>query len=232
MRDSRVRSPLLMFEYSSTDATSAIYPETSVQPLPDFHGQNSGGPVPSCEPPTGPQFVDRRIIATCSCTKAANFFSARQRTAIRTERPSSDHVSYPERTQALTYPLAAWSWECPQPRVQIPANLVGFREFRVFCARRDGTPHSSLGHPSLPPVGSSNAHHSLRRSRRPPLRAVHHLSTRAAHCIPANAGATTSLPFRKVSTHSKPSTPPPPAHDDHNSSLALTLNAPHPHYLK
>jgi len=157
MRESRVRSPLLTFEYSSTNATSATYPETSVQPLPDFRAGNSGGPVPSREPPTGPQFVDRRIIATCSCTKAANFFSARQRTAIRTERSSSDHVSYPERTQTLSYPFAAWSWECPPLRVQTRANLVKFRKFRVFCARRNGTPQSSLGHLRLPPVGSTNA---------------------------------------------------------------------------
>jgi len=134
-------------------------------------------------------------------------------------------------TQVLTYPFAAWSWECPPLRVQTPANLVEFRKFRVFCARRDGTPHSSLGHPSLPPVGSTNAHHPLRRSYRPALQAVHHLSTRGAHCIPANAGATTIPSFQEVSTHSKPSTPPPP-HHDHHLSLPLTLNAsPHPHYL-
>ena len=65
-----------------------------------------------------------------------------------------------------------------------------------------------------------------------PLQAMHHLSVRAARCIPAKAGATTSLPIREASTHSNPSTPPLPALHDHYSSLLPTLIASHPRSLR
>ena len=62
--------------------------------------------------------------------------------------------------------------------------------------------------------------------------AAHHLNTRAVRCIPAKAGATTTLPIREVSTRPNASIPPLPAHHDHHSSAPTPLVASHLHSLR
>ena len=89
----------------------------------------------------------------------------------------------------------------------------------VFCTRGDGAPHSSLVYPSLPSIGSSNAHRSLQH---------HSTTTLASLCNHCNTSTPThhvsyqpklALPparrSGKLSTHSNPSTPLLPAHHDH-----------------
>ena len=100
----------------------------------------------------------------------------------------------------------------------------------------DGTIQSSLGHPILPPVDSSNAHPSLQHHSTvvpdPPLQAVHHLNTQYARFILANVCAITSPPIRESSKHSNASTHPLPAHHGHHPSLPSTLNDTHPHFVR